>query len=363
MNTDLQDEAEAHTLAKHRILEEYLKGWLPKLGRGQSNRLLYFDGFAGCGELAGKQPGSPVVAIRTALQAHQNAKVPFEIRMVEKNPDRWSHLCHIIELERQQVSQQIRIEDPICGECEEVVNKLLMDHQRSRARLGPALFFLDQYGYSGFSMDLVKRILSHEMCETFSYLNWQRMHPYLTDATKADTLTRALGGDEWRMVQQLHDQDRVEGFKSIYTGALTSRAKAKYVYDFAMRGSDHRLIYWLFFCTNSIDGLDVMKKAMWKVDPSGCFEFSDKYERQGFLHGYTQSMLAQELYRDLCGKELPADALKEHVLTKTPEYRYEEAIRILKESGKAAQHRRNGKTVYAFCEPPTATPGLFGSED
>jgi hypothetical protein len=33
--------------------------------------------------------------------------------------------------------------------------------------------------------------------------------------------------------------------------------------------------YFLFFATNSLDGLEAMKHAMWKVDPAREFQFSD----------------------------------------------------------------------------------------
>src|ERR1700722_5997985 len=103
MNTDFLDDAEAHTLAKHQILQEYLKGWLPILAQGQRNRLLYFDGFAGCGELTGKHPGSPIVAVRTALMAQSSLNVPLEVKMVEKNTERCNHLRQLIEQERNEL--------------------------------------------------------------------------------------------------------------------------------------------------------------------------------------------------------------------------------------------------------------------
>jgi hypothetical protein len=140
---------------------------------------------------------------------------------------------------------------------------------------------------------------------------------------------------------------------------LHERANAKYVYDFAMRGRDHRPIYWLFFCTNSIKGLEVMKKAMWTVDPTGRFEFSDRDVDQGMLTGYTQEILADDLHRDLRGKELTSDKLKEHVLTKTPEYRFKEAVQILKNRGRAKEQRRVDQTIYVFTEPPMKTMNMF----
>lgn len=363
-NTDenILDDAEAHTRAKHQILQEYLKGWLPILGQGQDNRLLYFDGFAGCGELTGGHLGSPLVAIRTALQGSAALKVPLYVEMIEKNQDRCSHLQTVLNRETASlasISNRIIVEPPVCDSCENAVQRLLDETLRTKSRLGPAFFFLDQYGYSGFSMDLVRRILANDKCEVFAYLNWQRMHPYLTDPTKEETFTRALGGDEWRQVQPLRDQERVDRFKSIYIDALQTRAKAKYVYDFAMRGPDHRLIYWLFFATNSLKGLEVMKKAMWKVDPSGAFEFSDKFASQGALIGYTPNALANDLDRALRNQKLSSAELKEFVLTKTPEYRFDDAIKILKDRGQVKVFREQGKVIYAFSAPPMQTASMF----
>ncbi len=362
MTDDLFDDAAAHTLAKHQILEEYLKAWLPILARGQTNRLLYFDGFAGCGELKQGHPGSPVVAIQTAMQALPG-NTQLEIRMVEKNPNKCNCLRDIIVTEKSRLGTlagQIRIHDPICGECEQVVTELLADYAGTAKPLGPAFFFLDQYGYGSVPMELIRRILSHAKCETFAYLNWKHMHPNFSDPTKADAFTRMLGGDEWREVIPLEGQKRVEHFKAIYVRSLRERAKARHVYDFAMRGPDNQRIYWLFFCTNSLKGLEAMKKAMWTVDRTGRFEFSDRDANQGMLTRYTQEMLATYLHDALRGQELSSDDLRHHVLTKTPEFRFEEAIKILRNRECVRRERRGDKTVYVFTDAPTKTPSLFG---
>ena len=168
------------------------------------------------------------------------------VKMVEKKPEKHQHLLDVIAEERSSISDLadcIHIEDPVCGECESEVTNLLDRCDRTRESLGPALFFLDQYGYSGFSMELVARILKHPMCETFSYLNWQRMHPYFEDPDKATSLTRALGGDEWRQIAPLQGQERIQRFRLAYTSALRNRAGAKFVYDFAMRDDHHQLVF------------------------------------------------------------------------------------------------------------------------
>jgi hypothetical protein len=97
--------------------------------------------------------------------------------------------------------------------------------------------------------------------------------------------------------------------------------------------------------------------AMWKVDPTGRFEFSDRDVTQGMLIQYTQAMLADDLDRQLRGQELTSESLKEHVLTGTPEYRFDEAIKLLKQRKGVREQRRGGKTYYAFTAPEM---GLFG---
>ena len=59
--------ADPHTLAKHRLLENYLSAWLPTLLQGGFRGVTYAEGFAGPGIYEGGEPGSPVIALRTFL--------------------------------------------------------------------------------------------------------------------------------------------------------------------------------------------------------------------------------------------------------------------------------------------------------
>jgi len=84
-----------------------------------------------------------------------------------------------------------------------------------------------------------------------------------------------------------------------------------------------------------------MKKAMWKVDPMGRFEFSDRDVAQDYFEHskYTQNDLASYLKANLHGRSVSADELRKLVPTETPEYRYEDAIRILKNEGAVKETR------------------------
>jgi hypothetical protein len=59
---------------------------------------------------------------------------------------------------------------------------------------------------------------------------------------------------------------------------------AKYIRSFGLIGESHQTIYYLVFATKHLKGLEVMKDAMWKVDRTGSFKFSD-------ITGFNQSFL------------------------------------------------------------------------
>jgi len=335
-------EADPHTRAKHRILRAYLERWLPILDRQAQlvkrgkHRLLYVDGFAGAGEYENCIPGSPLIPIETAMGHSHQFACPIEIRFIEKRADRVNHLARLIKEKKTALvgSANLVIPDPIEGDCEKEVRKLISACDGNGQPLGPAFFFLDQFGYSSFSMDLVNTILRHDICEVFSYLNWNMLHPFMSDATKHVGITRAFGGDEWREVIDLSGQEKENRFRQVYLAALRNRGGAKYAYPFAMRDSNHRVIYWLFFCTNNIRGLEEMKGAMWSVDRSGGFEFSDKFvSDRSSLFKYGPDDLARDLVTDLAGRTLSVKDIGEYALANTPACKYLEALGVMERDG------------------------------
>lgn len=354
-------EADPHTRAKHQILQEYLKRWLPilaqqsqKMGR-QSQRLLYVDGFAGAGEYTDNIPGSPIVAIETALKSASTFTVPTQIKLIEIRADRIANLRTLVERKRPELARsgRIAVDDPIQGDCESVINQFIDEHEQRRQGLGPALFFLDQFGYSSFSMDLIGRILKHEVCEVFSYLNWNMLNPFMADATKHTRISTAFGGDEWKEVLGLSGKAREESFRDIYLAALRSRAGATYSYPFMMRDQHDRVIYWLFFCSNNIRGLEEMKKAMWSVDRSGGFEFSDKHANSaGKLFKYGDDELGRGLFDEFDGQTLTVGEIEKHVLINTPAYVYKRALANLERTGRLeAVDPPPGRRQGSFNEP------------
>jgi three-Cys-motif partner protein len=119
---------------------------------------------------------------------------------IEQRADRFERLERVIAplLQTASSSQNIRAVEPRQGDCDSILNEMLASFEQRHIKFGPALAFLDQFGYGAVSMDLIKRILSFPQCEVFTYLDYKDMNRWITDPHKADAFTRAFGGEEWR---------------------------------------------------------------------------------------------------------------------------------------------------------------------
>ena len=180
-------EAEPHTLAKHGILRTYLEAWAAILSNARfGTELRFVDGFAGPGEYLLGEPGSPIVALNSILNHDRTLLKKIRLRFIEKDRERHAHLVSRLAQEQDQIvaSQAVIVEPPILGDCDAEIRKLIAERRRQGQMLGPALFFLDQFGYSQVPMSLVQHIMAHQWCEVFSYLNCQRMNHFLSDRTK-----------------------------------------------------------------------------------------------------------------------------------------------------------------------------------
>jgi three-Cys-motif partner protein len=364
--------AEPHTLAKHAILLRYLQAWLPILTRqgalhrqGSTNQgqreILFIDAFAGPGEYTSGEPGSPVLALQAALDHSLFFPIPVRLRFVEQRQDRFENLRQVLapHLARAAGSQNIRAVEPRCGDCDAVLNAMLDECEQKRIAFGPALALFDQFGYGAVSMDLIRRILCYGQCEVFTYLDYKDMNRWITDESKWPAFTRAYGGPEWQACVNLPQQKRRTGLLEAYKDALRNpkRANARYVTAFMMFDKKGQPLYWLLFCTNHLRGLEEMKKAMWAVDKSGSFRFSDS-EAPGQLKllddSFDQIWLSEQLTEKLVGRTMTVAEIKEYVLVETPCYLFKPALKSLESS--------KSKPLKILKRPPERTPGTYPDE-
>lgn len=359
-------DADPHTLVKHAILRKYLDAWFPILTRqadrlrksfrnGESREILFVDAFAGPGEYAGGQSGSPIIAIKAACE--HKVEFPFPVRLVfnEHDPKRHARLQKVLDREIAKIRQktQVIVDPPENEDCSVLIEKLLTQYSDRQSVFGPAMVFLDQFGYSAVPMSMISEIMAHPECEVFALLDFREMNRWISDPAKASAFRRAFGGDDWEMARDMSEREQHEFLLKNYITALRTRGKCRYTATFAMFDRNGRALYRLIFCTNNLRGLEEMKKAMWAVDKTGECRFSDEdapSQLKLLDDAFDDAWLADELKLKLRGRTLSFNELKEFVLTETPCYLFKSALKILE------KEEHGSMRVFG---PPDRRPGTY----
>jgi hypothetical protein len=128
-----------------------------------------------------------------------------------------------------------------------------------------------------------------------------------------------FGCTDWRDARKLSGEDREVFVRRLYRDQLlneTTGVGARYVRQFTMRNERNRPIYDLFFATNHPDGIDAMKSAMWKVDASGGYSFSDAtnpYQQTLFTAEPDWNSLIKSLQHTFSGQTVPWPNVEEAI--------------------------------------------------
>ncbi|MDN5803469.1 MAG: three-Cys-motif partner protein TcmP, partial [Microlunatus sp.] len=202
--------AEPHTLVKHRVYQAYLSKWMPIMIRGWGGDITYAEGFSGPGIYTGKQPGSPVIALRTLLDSPGLRTTVRRLRFlfVEERRDRSDWLRQQLEKAARPVALpdlgKYGIDLAIkTGTCDpELVN--LLDRHGAWGR--PMLVVLDTYG-GGVRLDLVRRIVENPSSEVI--ITFEPQH--FTRFASAESVTdgdMVFGDPDWRRVADLPPEEK-----------------------------------------------------------------------------------------------------------------------------------------------------------
>ncbi len=321
---------EPHTLAKHQILQNYLKAWFPILSRW-SGRIIYLDGFAGPGVYSGGEDGSPVIALQTAVE--HNLRDRFKeiiFFFIEKDPERAKILTQVLKKRFPSLPKNIKYE--VTGaEFAPTLEQVLDGLEKKEARLAPTFAFLDPFGFSGFPMKLIGRMMSYEKCEVLITFMVGFVKRFL-DELREPVLNDLFAGEEWKKLVTSVDPDRRLRFLlNLYERQLRNVGGAKYVRSFGMIGSHNQVIYYIVYGTKHWKGLEVMKEAMWAVDRRGTYTFSDLADiNQTYLIDYEAEShwvpdAAGMVFNRFKGETERIDNIHRFVVTETP-YIFRKAI-------------------------------------
>lgn len=316
-------ELEAHTQAKHIILRNYLRAWFPIMGR-YNERILFLDGFSGPGEYDNGEEGSPIIALKEAMnflsycEKHQWKKPEIVFFFIEQDTDRAHHLKS--KIEQLHLPKQI-VYEVINSTFEEVGNDISNSLEEDNAKLAPAFLFIDPFGYN-LPFELIQKLMSHPKCEVFINFMYEFINRFITRDGQEKVMTRLFGTEDWRELNLdlLEPVARKATIHSFYQKQLEERA-ARYVRSFEMKGRRNPTKYFLFYGTNHKLGLEKMKDAMWSVDQGGGFTFSDATNpNQCVLFGNEPdySYLKNLLISKFSGKQVTIESIEDYVVCETP---------------------------------------------
>jgi three-Cys-motif partner protein len=263
---------EPHTAKKHEILRRYFQAWLPILGRFNS-RLLYIDAFAGPGEYSKGEDGSPLVVLKAARDHTVKFTSELECIFVESTHERFCHLVKLLDRIKPSLRPNIRFR-ALEGTFNDQLAQIFGAAEEQRKRRGPTLAFVDPFGYSHTPFDTIAKLIRYPKSEVLINFMYEEINRFLPVPSQTRHFDAQFGTPKWREVVEMSDPDqRLMAIHDLYLNQLEH--EAKYVRGFLMRNKSNTPDYFLFFATNSLDGLEAMKYAMWKADPSGEFCFSD----------------------------------------------------------------------------------------
>ena len=339
-----------HTHAKHAILRQYWNRWLPILGRWNRG-LNYIDGFAGPGEYIGGEPGSPVIVLRAATQHTHRPVGAVSFTFIEKDHDRANHLRRVLgrEFPRERLPRgwEYSVED---GEFDPVLNTAITQIEASGSTLAPTFAFLDPFGYSGFPMSTIRRLMAIPRCEVLITFMAGYIRRFLDDL-RAETLTTLFGDDAWQNASSLQGEARVRFLLDLYETRLKETAQAAFVRSFEMCGPNDETVYYLVFATRNGEGLRQMKEAMYSVDRRESYRFSDLTDPgQRYLLDYLEDespewvdRAAGLVYNRFRGQSVPSPVAKEFVELLTPYVWRSPIFRVLEHDGRILSVDGRGK--------------------
>ncbi len=312
---------EPHTHAKHQILEEYLKAWFPIMSKW-SGRIMYLDGFAGPGVYSKGEEGSPIISIRIARNHFLKDKLGEIIFwFIEKDEKRANKLSEVLKERFPDLPMKFRYE-VVKSEFATELEKNL-DALKEGAKPAPTFAFIDPFGFSGFPMSLISRLLRYDKCEVLITF----MAGFVNRFTelRQNVMDDLFGTHEWSEINKIDDPDgRRNSILQLYQSQLIQAANAKFVKTFEMIGKNDQLIYHLVFATKHLRGLEVMKEAMFKVDRRGTYRFSDRTDpKQTFILDYGNeenwvSEASKLVYTEFRGQRVSVEEIHEFVIVDTP---------------------------------------------
>jgi three-Cys-motif partner protein len=317
-------EVEPHTIIKHKILEKYLYPWMAILS-SKHKRIVYLDGFAGPGEYLNKKGeiinGSPLIAINCYL-AHKLKKMIKEVCFIfiDKNPDVIKYLENKL---KSYSNYQLKIK-VINAEFENAINNFFNKLDQNDQIIAPTFCFIDPFGIKGLPLTTIKKVINKDHCEVFINFMYEELIRFISLPENEKNVCELFGDDnEWKKYKnQTTPKEKYFFLVGLYEKQLRMSCESEcYIRTFSMINKFNKYDYVMFFVTKNKLGLKKMKEAMWSVDETGEFSFSDftynPYQATLFSKQPDYKKLKEEIIKKFNGKKVDAEEVFDYGLVNT----------------------------------------------
>ncbi len=331
-------EIEPHTQAKHEILTRYLDAWFPIL-TSWNTKVLFIDGFAGPGSYSNGEPGSPLLAIQAAQK--RQAMLTGSTVMFLFNEGKKARY-DVLEAQLKEVAEDLPDNFEIYGENKDFADLAQeLVGRRGEKSFVPTFAFVDPFGWKGVPIDLITNLVRDRRSELFILFSFNSVNRWIGHPDQQENMRALFGCEDYREAEGMKPADRKFYLAALYERQLMNLGKFAYISRFEMIEKSGRTSYFLYHCTRSLKGLEVMRSAMWKIDPNRGCQFSDRIAGLESLYdGPLNLDLDDRLMARFAGQRVPIKKLQEFVLTDSPfapEHLKKPTLRPMQEDGRIAE--------------------------
>ena len=295
------------------MLKSYLDGWFPILG-SRNRRLVFIDGFAGPGEYASGELGSPLIALDCVKQHKQSGRlrgVEVVLLFIEADEARASHLARRLKGETLPADVTFHVlRERFNDHMENLFNYI--DEQK-RA-LAPAFVMIDPFGIKGSRMHLIDRTLQNDKSECMISFMYEPIRRFHQQQEFGEPLDELFGTTDWRKCLDIVEDDKKKQFlHDLFKAQLKEHGAEQVVFFELWRGNRH--INTIFFASGSLKGCNLMKQAIWKADRSGGYRVKAYAGNQGLLLEPTTDPLVSELQARFGHELVPVEDIEAFVMS------------------------------------------------
>ena len=354
------------------IITKYFKAWLDiMVSRSPGGRVGYVDLFCGPGQFqdeAGEVfPSTPLKildqmqsdpALTRALSVHFNdAKSEYTQQLAQTLSEHpaWPNVAQRVSITTQPMTAAAL---------------------RSHVLPYPALYFLDPFGYGGFSLDDVNAVVRQHGNDLLFFFNYNRFNPELShpnDIIRRQPVTLLGEASHTALQNALAGQQTAETRKQIITNHLWRQLELggipqHYVVPFEFKFSDRdRTSHFLVFVSKNAVARKIIRDVMagLRTDRAGgSFEFNphdpafDPGNREQGLFG-NHFALGDELVKMFSGQCLSVTQIisrRDLACPRSPYIGkdYKTVLKQLRQEGALSAIRPNGKAVIVHQMPDDA---------